>query len=145
MVAAAKPATGEITALLGRGATFVGKLTFEGGVRIDGKFKGEVFSDGALIVGKGAQVDAEISVGDIVIEGTVTGNVTAQRSIEIRSSGCVTGDLTTPTLQIDRGAVFDGRSTMETAVASPRMYERPASQPGPAAAAPARPTPTPNK
>ena len=130
-----------MTALLGRGATFVGKLTFEGAVRIEGKFKGEVVSDGTLVVGKAAQVDAEIAVGEVIVEGTIVGNVRATRSIELRSSGCVTGDLSTPMLQIDKGAMFDGRSIMGTAVvATPaRTYERPASQPS--ATPPAKPTP----
>jgi cytoskeletal protein CcmA (bactofilin family) len=118
MVAAPRQGANEITALLGRGATFAGKLTFEGTVRIEGKFKGEVFSEGTLMVGKGARVDAEIAVGDIIIEGTIVGNIKANRSIEVRSSGCVTGDLTTPSLQVDKGAVFDGRSVMESAVAA---------------------------
>jgi cytoskeletal protein CcmA (bactofilin family) len=138
-VAAPKQQAGELTALLGRGATFVGKLTFEGAVRIDGKLKGEVVSDGTLIVGKAAEVDAEIAVGEVIVEGTIVGNIRASRSIEIRSSGCVTGDLSTPTLQIDKGAMFDGRSVMGTAVTltPPRAYERPASQPS---ATPAKPT-----
>ena len=57
MVQAARPApAGEITTLLGRGATFEGKLTFEGTVRIDGRFKGEVFSEDVLVIGDGAQM-----------------------------------------------------------------------------------------
>jgi cytoskeletal protein CcmA (bactofilin family) len=140
MVAAApKQAAPEITALLGRGATFNGKLTFEGAVRIEGKFKGEVFSEGTLVVGKAAQVDAEIAVGEIIIEGTVVGNITAKRSIEVRSSGSVTGDLNTPTLQIDKGAIFDGRSVMGSAVTAARASEPPASQPG---STPAKSTPS---
>jgi cytoskeletal protein CcmA (bactofilin family) len=137
--AAPKQADSEITALLGRGATFVGKLTFEGAVRIDGKFKGEVFSDGTLVVGKGAQVDAELAVGEMIIEGTIVGNIRANRSIEVRSSGCLTGDLSTPTLQIEKGAMFGGRSVMGSAVTltPTRSYERPASQPS---STPAKPT-----
>src|ERR1051326_2437074 len=116
MVATAKQAPqGEITTLLGRGATFEGKLTFDGTVRIDGRFKGEVFSDDVLVIGEGAQVEAEIEVGEIIIQGTVVGNITAKRSIEIHAPGRVKGDLHTPTLQIDKGVIFEGRSFMEAA------------------------------
>src|SRR5579863_9070412 len=101
VTAAPKQASLEITTLLGRGASFDGKLTFEGAVRIDGRFTGVVFSDGTLLVGKTAQINAELVVGDIVVEGTVVGDITASRSIEIRSSGSVAGDLDTPMLQID--------------------------------------------
>lgn len=106
---------GEITTLLGRGATFEGKLTFEGTVRIDGRFKGEVFSDDVLVIGEGAIVEAEIDIGEVIIQGTVVGNIKAKRSIEIHAPGRVKGDLHTPSLQIDKGVIFEGRSFMEGA------------------------------
>jgi cytoskeletal protein CcmA (bactofilin family) len=115
MVTATKPALGEITTLLGRGASFEGKLTFEGTVRVDGKFKGEVFSDDVLVIGEGAYVEAEIDIGEVIIQGTVVGNIRAKRSIEIHAPGKVKGDLTTPSLQVDKGVIFEGRSFMEAA------------------------------
>jgi cytoskeletal protein CcmA (bactofilin family) len=123
--AAARPtAAGEITTLLGRGATFEGKLTFDGTVRIDGRFKGEVFSEDVLVIGDGAHVEAQIDVGEVIIQGTVVGNVTAKRSIEIHAPGRVKGDLHTPNLQIDKGVIFEGRSFMEAAI-----QNRPATPP----------------
>ena len=123
---------GEITTLLGRGATFEGKLTFEGTVRIDGRFRGEVFTDDVLVIGEGAIVEAEIDVGEVIIQGTVIGNIKAKRSIEIHAPGRVKGDIHTPSLQIDKGVVFEGRSFMEGAT-------KPAAQP--AQPKPAPPTP----
>ena len=111
---AAKPtALGEISTLLGRGSAFEGKLTFEGTVRIDGRFRGEVFSDDTLVIGEGALVEAEIDIGEIIIQGTVVGNIKAKRSIEIHAPGRVKGDIHTPSLQIDKGVIFEGRSFME--------------------------------
>lgn len=104
---------GEINTLLGRGSEFEGKLTFEGTVRIDGRLKGEVFSDDILVIGEGAHVEAEIDIGEIIIQGTVVGNIRAKRGIEIHAPGRVKGDLTTPELQIDKGVIFEGRSFME--------------------------------
>ena len=140
MVATAKhQAMGEITTLLGRGATFEGKLTFEGTVRIDGRFRGEVFSDDVLVIGEGAIVEAEIDIGEVIVQGTVVGNIKAKRSIEIHAPGRVKGDIHTPSLQIDKGVVFEGRSFMEGAT-------KPAVQPAPAQPKPAAPTqPTPVK
>jgi len=129
--AARQSAAGEITTLLGRGATFEGKLTFEGTVRLDGRFKGEVFSDDTLVIGEGAIVEAQLDVGDVIIQGTVIGNITAKRSIEIHAPARVKGDLHTPQLQIDKGVIFEGRSFMEAAAGGAR----------PAAAQPAKPTP----
>ena len=147
MVATAKQAPqGEITTLLGRGAAFEGKLTFEGTVRIDGRFKGEVFSDDVLVIGEGAHVEAEIDIGEVIIQGTVVGNIKAKRSIEIHGPGRVKGDLHTPSLQIDKGVLFEGRSFMEAAVGqnvagtpSPAGAQRAATAPpGPP---PGKPTP----
>jgi cytoskeletal protein CcmA (bactofilin family) len=118
--AARQAAQGEITTLLGRGATFEGKLTFEGTVRIDGKFKGEVFSDDVLVIGEGAHVEAEVDIGEVIIQGTVVGNVKAKRSIEIHAPGRVKGDLHTPSLQVDKGVIFEGRSFMEAAMGAAR-------------------------
>jgi cytoskeletal protein CcmA (bactofilin family) len=110
---------GEISTLLGEGSEFEGKLTFEGTVRIDGVLKGEVFSDDVLIIGEGARVEAEIDVGEIIIQGLVTGNIRATRSIELLAPGRITGDLTTPNLLIEKGAIFEGRSHMADAAGKP--------------------------
>ncbi len=127
---------GEITTLLGRGAAFEGKLTFEGTVRIDGRFKGEVFSDDTLVIGEGALVEAEIDIGEVIIQGTVIGNIKAKRSIEIHAPGRVKGDLHTPSLQVDKGVIFEGRSFMEAATGG---------KPAPAPAAPKPSVPMPVK
>lgn len=131
MVAAKQAPMGEITTLLGRGASFEGKLTFDGTVRIDGRFKGEVFSDDTLVIGEGAIVEAEIEIGDVIIQGTVVGNVKAKRSIEIHAPGRVKGDLHTPVLQIDKGVIFEGRSFMEAANGGLKPPAKPATAPTP--------------
>lgn len=125
----------EISTLLGRGTTFEGKLTFEGTVRIDGKLKGTVFSDDVLIIGEGATVEADIDIGEIIIQGTLIGNVHAKRGIEVLAPGRVKGDLHTPSLQIEKGVVFEGRSFMEGVIAG-----KPATPP-PVAPVPAKPEP----
>src|SRR5438270_13317768 len=104
---------GEINTLLGRGSEFEGKLSFEGTVRIDGKLSGEIFSDDVLIIGEGAEVSAEINVGAIIIEGSVHGNIQAKRSVEIRTPGRVRGNISTPSLFIEKGVIFDGQCQME--------------------------------
>ena len=144
---------GEINTLLGRGASFEGKLTFEGTVRVDGKLKGEVFSDDVLVVGEGAYVEAEVDIGEIIIQGTVVGNIRAKRGIEIHAPGRVKGDLHTPSLQIDKGVIFEGRSFMEAASVPQPKAGPTASPPGASTSAPpaakppepAPPKPTPVK
>ena len=104
---------GDIHTLLGKGSEFTGKLTFEGQVRIDGKFNGEIFTKDTIVIGDGARVEATISAGTVIIHGTVVGNVTAAQIIELKQPGRVKGDLTTPALTIERGASYDGTCKME--------------------------------
>ena len=99
-------------AILGKGADFQGKLTFEGTVRIDGRFTGEIFSDGTLIIGADAVVQAEIRVGYVAVEGTVTGNITATDGVELRAPAQLRGNITSPALHIDKGVFFDGSCQM---------------------------------
>ena len=107
------PAT-EITALLGRGTRFEGKLTFEGRVRIDGVFKGEIKSEDVLIIGEGAEVHAEIDVATVIIKGgSVTGNIRAKNSIELHSPGKLTGNIHSPSVFLDRGVEFQGSCRMD--------------------------------
>ncbi|HMR05044.1 MAG TPA: polymer-forming cytoskeletal protein [Polyangiaceae bacterium] len=106
------PAT-EITALLGHGTRFEGKLLFEGRVRIDGVFRGEIRSDDVLIIGEGADIEAEIEVGTVIIKGgSVTGNVRAKTAIELYVPAKVTGDLHSPEIFMDKGVQFSGNCTM---------------------------------
>src|SRR3954462_1141710 len=99
----------EVTTLLGRGSEFEGKLSFEGTVRVDGKLSGEIFTDDTLIIGEGAEVSAEISVGALIVEGTVHGNIHAKRSVELHTPARVRGNISTPSLSIDKGVIFDGQ------------------------------------
>lgn len=104
----------EITALLGRGTRFEGKLQFEGRVRIDGFFKGEIKSDDTLIIGDGAEVHAEIDVATVIIRGGVVhGNIRAKTALEIHAPGKLVGNIASPSLFIDRGVEFQGSCRMD--------------------------------
>jgi cytoskeletal protein CcmA (bactofilin family) len=108
------PAT-EITALLGRGTHFEGKLSFEGRVRIDGVFKGEIKSDDTLVIGEGAEVHAEIEVATVIVRGGVVhGNIRSRLAIEVHSPGKIVGNLHSPSVFIDRGVEFQGACRMDS-------------------------------
>ena len=95
----------ELTALLGRGTRFEGKLHFEGRVRIDGTFQGEIRSDGTLVIGEGARVHADVYVGTLIVKGgTLAGLVQAIESIELHVPAQVTGRLTAPEIFMNRGS-----------------------------------------
>jgi cytoskeletal protein CcmA (bactofilin family) len=107
------PAT-EITALLGRGTEFEGKLHFEGRIRIDGVFRGEIQSDDTLVIGEGAQVNAEIDVATVIVRGgAVHGNVRAKTAIELHAPCKMVGNLHSPSVFIDRGVEFQGSCRMD--------------------------------
>ena len=109
------PADNALNALLGRGSEFDGKLSFEGTVRIDGTFAGEITTNDILIIGEGAKVTADITCGSVVINGEVTGTVKATDSVELHKPAKVKGDITSPSLMIEKGVQFDGSSKMDAA------------------------------
>ncbi|HSP79945.1 MAG TPA: polymer-forming cytoskeletal protein [Myxococcaceae bacterium] len=104
---------GEVHTLLGKGSEFEGKLTFEGQVRIDGKFSGQIFTKDVLVVGEGARVLAEVNAGTVIVNGTVEGNVRATQLVELHAPGRVKGNIETPALIMDRGVIFEGSCKME--------------------------------
>jgi len=102
----------EVQAVLGKGAEFIGKLIFDGAVRIDGDFQGEIYGQGSLEIGEGALVKANISVKAIYIGGDVQGSIEVKEKININSTGKFYGDVHTPIFVMEEGALFDGRSCM---------------------------------
>ena len=103
----------EINALLGRGTHFEGKLFFDGRVRIDGSFKGEIEGDGVLVVGEGGVVTGTIQVATCIVSGgEVDAQVRARDAIELYAPSKVTGSLHAPAVFIDRGVAFDGTCKM---------------------------------
>lgn len=122
------PAT-EITALLGRGTRFEGKLHFEGRVRIDGVFKGEIQSDDTLVIGDGAEVHAEIEVATVIVRGGIVhGNIRARTAIEIHAPGKMVGNLHSPSLFINRGVEFQGSCRMDAVEEAPPPPPKPATK-----------------
>lgn len=98
--------------LLETGAQFEGKLTFDTQVQINGKFEGEIFSEGTLVIGESAEVKAEIEIGTIIIRGKVIGNIKATSRIEIHPPAEVRGNIMSPSLTIEDGSYFEGNCSM---------------------------------
>jgi cytoskeletal protein CcmA (bactofilin family) len=102
-----------LQSLLGAGTRYEGKLFFDGRVRIDGDFDGEVRSEGLLVVGDQAVVRGEIHVGTLIVRGgIIEGDVHASELVELHAPARVRGDIHTPALFLDRGAQFDGACVM---------------------------------
>jgi cytoskeletal protein CcmA (bactofilin family) len=107
--------SGQVTALLDQGASFEGRLTFEGTVRIGGHFKGEIFTQDTLVVNPGSNVEAQIEADMVIISGNVQGNIFARRRVVMHPPAIFRGTVTTPSLRIDEGVVFEGASYMPKA------------------------------
>jgi cytoskeletal protein CcmA (bactofilin family) len=136
---------GTMSGFVGNGTVLSGEANFKGMLRVDGHLTGRVTSEnGTLIVSSGGQVDADINVAAAKINGTVNGDVVARERLELGRTAQVYGDIHTPVLVIEEGAVFEGSCRMKTAEAAPEKREgQPAAQrsipPDVKAAAPAKP------
>src|SRR3954453_12740599 len=83
----------DVHTILGPESTFEGKLVFDGTVRIDGTFKGEVRTEDIMVIGQSARVEAQVYVGSFIINGEVIGDITAKQSVEIHAPGKVRGNI----------------------------------------------------
>ncbi|MGD8227128.1 MAG: polymer-forming cytoskeletal protein [Desulfobacteraceae bacterium] len=104
----------QINAFLGKDTEFEGKLSFNGAVRIDGRLKGEILTEGTLIVGESAVIASDIHVSHIIVSGEIRGNIVASDRIEIHAPGKVFGNIQAPIVIIDEGVVFEGNCRMQS-------------------------------
>ncbi|HEX9685569.1 MAG TPA: polymer-forming cytoskeletal protein [Burkholderiales bacterium] len=102
-----------IECLIGSGTTVEGSIIFAGGLRVDGRVRGDVIAvegkPGTLMLSDQAQIEGEIRVSHVVINGTVIGTVHAMEYVELQPKANVTGDVHYKTLEIQLGAVVQGR------------------------------------
>ncbi|MET0622548.1 MAG: polymer-forming cytoskeletal protein [Pyrinomonadaceae bacterium] len=104
---------GTLTGFVGNGTTLTGEANFKGMLRVDGTLSGRVASaDGTLIVSTNGHVDANVEVAVAQIFGTVNGDIVATKRIEMGRVAKVTGNIQTPALVIESGAVFEGSCRM---------------------------------
>jgi cytoskeletal protein CcmA (bactofilin family) len=104
---------GTLTGFVGNGTTLTGEANFKGMLRVDGGLSGRVSSqDGTLIVSTNGRVDANVEVAVAQIFGTVNGDITASKRIEMGRVAKVTGNIQTPALVIENGAIFEGSCRM---------------------------------
>ena len=107
-----KPAVDErrMSAWIGTALTVQGRVISNQDLTIDGKVEGTIeLGNHGLTIGSGAEIKADLVAQTITISGAVTGNVTASSSVDLRATGSVDGDITTPRLIMADGAVIRGR------------------------------------
>jgi len=103
----------ELRSRLGKGIEINGEVRFTEVFRVESKLTGKLISEtGCLVVGETGMVEAEVHAGFVEVFGTIKGTITAKHKVEIRSGGRVYGDIFTPILNIEHGAMFDGKCRM---------------------------------
>ncbi len=107
------------------GAELEGTLRLREDFRIDGEFRGAIVSEATVIVGEAAALEAHVHAREVVIGGAVVGNVVASRQLILRAGARLHGDVETACLQVEKGAVFNGRTTMVRPEVAARAATRP--------------------
>ena len=106
---------GSISTFLGADSRIEGTIEFQGTIRLDGRVKGKIFSNGGtLIIGEKAVIQADIRVSSIVVMGEVSGTIDAKKRVEVYPPGRVNGDIEAGVISIEPGGVFTGNCSMKT-------------------------------
>jgi cytoskeletal protein CcmA (bactofilin family) len=110
---------GTMSGFVGDGTALSGEVVFKGMLRVDGHLTGRISSEkGTLIVSSGGRVEAHINVATAKINGIINGDVVATERIEFGRTAQVYGDIQTPVLIIEQGALFEGNCRMNTVKAT---------------------------
>ena len=105
---------GSISTFLGADSRIEGTIEFQGTIRLDGRLKGKILSNGGtLIVGEKAVIHADIRVDSIIVMGEVTGTIDAKKRVEVYPPGRVYGDIEAGVISIEPGGVFTGNCSMK--------------------------------
>lgn len=111
---------GKITGFFDKDTDIEGTLRFKGSFRIDGRFKGQIDSDSTLIIGEQGKVEADIKVGQIIINGEIKGKIQALERAEVNSRGRIIGTIVTPKLIVDEGAFLEATCHTSNTVPGPK-------------------------
>lgn len=107
-----------IDSLIGVGTRIEGNVIFSGGLRVNGEVRGNISSEngqeGTLVISEKASVEGAIAVGHVVVNGTVIGPVFAGESLELLPAARVTGDVEYHQIEMQQGAVIQGRLVHQT-------------------------------
>jgi cytoskeletal protein CcmA (bactofilin family) len=108
--------------IISRGIEVSGEVLFTDQLRVEGRITGKVSSDkGTLIIEDTGRVEAQVDVGTCIIRGGLNGDLTTKTRAEIHRSGRVQGDMSTPVLLVEEGAIFNGAVKMGQEAAGTRV------------------------
>ncbi len=113
----------DVSAFVGKGVEFKGTIVYNGIIRIDGRVEGEIHTSGTLLVGDGAVITAKVIAGIVVCQGTMTGDIQAKERVQLQAPAVLTGSVSTPTLSMEEGVLFNGTVDMTPADVSRQAQE----------------------
>ena len=105
-------AENEVT-VVGQGARLEGTVVSAGSLRVDGSVKGQINADGDVMLSPQSQVEADIRAQNVSVAGRFKGNIVVKGRAEIARGGRVDGNITSKSLVIEEGAIFQGQSVMD--------------------------------
>lgn len=120
------------SAFLGQGSKVVGTLNFSGPVELDGFVEGELHSQDKLVIGESAVVNAKVNGSEVLVKGTVNGDITASKRLILQRPAKITGNISSASLSIEEGVIFEGQCSMISGSASRPAGVRPVSSDKPA-------------
>jgi cytoskeletal protein CcmA (bactofilin family) len=109
----------EVRGFLDEGTEVIGDLRFSDVLHLHGHIKGRVISEGELIVGEKGIIEGDVEVGILTLGGMLIGNIIAKKKAHFLSTARIRGDVATPILRVDEGAVWEGSITT-----APQTQER---------------------
>ena len=104
---------GRLSGFVGHGTVLTGETNFQAMLRVDGHLTGRVSSEnGTLIVGSTGQVDANVVVASAIVSGTINGDIIATERLELHRTARIAGNIQTPRLTMEDGALLEGGCSM---------------------------------
>ena len=96
------------TSFVAKGTELIGTLTIKGGIRIDGRVKGDIRSESVVYLGDTAKVDANIDAEAVISSGKIKGDISSARHVSISNPGSINGSIETEELVLEKGIFFHG-------------------------------------
>jgi cytoskeletal protein CcmA (bactofilin family) len=103
---------GEVVAFIGPGVEFKGEIHYQGSVQIDGFVEGEIHTNGTLLIGEKAVLQAKVHAGSVISRGKITGDIEAKEKVQFQSKAMMDGSVNTPQLSMESGVIFNGEISM---------------------------------
>ena len=102
----------QMNSIIGEGSIFEGQFYIAGSLKIDGKFEGDIKTDDMLIIGEKGRVKTNIDARNVLVAGTLMGDITAHNEVRMSETGKMIGDIEAPSVHLAKGVILKGQVTI---------------------------------